>query len=309
MRLNHHSSPSNEKIEGCTTDSGTACDSTTRNSLKLTCAHSIHACIFNSISSPFSCGGVLYLHSTAKSDSTSLTVDNCIFNRCSATGNSNDAFGGGAIYLDCGSLYITSTIFNECSSLKYGGGIYAYNNCKSSSISHCSFINCGGGCGGGLMTWQGPTSSVTYSRFIFCRAGWSGGGLYHDCNTRAGFLSLSDTLFTNNRAYYQPEPVFQIRGGGAFEDFRSNSYSSTYSFSFFTGNLAPSGVGNDISIYQCTLNSNMITVCFTTTFFHSFYNTKDQGHISWLHLTLINSPNHDHRLYHEIMELLFYFPA
>ena len=130
------------------------------------------------------------------------------------------------------------------------------------------------------MTWMGPTSSVSSSRFICCMALVSGGGLYHD-GYNSDTICISDSLFTNNKANSNTDGT---RGGGAFEDYRTYLYTSKYSFSLFTGNTAPSGVGNDISVILTALSGSPITHCFTTTRTKSFWN-KNSYVNNWLPLT------------------------
>ena len=144
------------------------------------------------------------------------------------------------------------------------------------------------------MTYCGPSSSISSSRFISCVSEYAGGGMYHDSNTTTSTLTLSDSLFTNNCANYKFDFQKTHRGGGAFEDYRQRSYISTYSFSFFSGNRATYDVGNDISIHINALLLNNILHCMTTTSSSSFWNVDD--HIdNWLPLTKINS---------ELLELL-----
>ena len=169
--------------------------------------------MFTAVSSDDPSGGVLYLHSDDESDSTSLMVNECTFDSCEATGTTSVRHGGGAIYIDCGSLSIISSVFLICKSSFYGGSVLAVNNCKSSSISYCTFIDCHAHFGGGLMTYKGPTSSIFSSRFLFCSVNFAGGGIYHDSENQSRDFTLSDSLFVGNYATFDGQ-----RGGGAFED-------------------------------------------------------------------------------------------
>ena len=258
---------------------------TTRNSLKPQSEHSIHSCIFTAITSPAANGGVINLHHTSKSTIASLTVDDCCFHVCNSTGTTTGNYGGGAIYIDCGSLFLSSSLFIQCNSKLFGGAVYVYNNCETSKISRCSFITCQAEHGGAVMTHMGPTSSICSCCFISCKALQSGGGFYHNSNTTSSSLTLSDSLFSNNCAAYHGD-----RGGGGFEDHRGLAYSSKYSFAFFTGNTSPSGVGNDISIHFNELSTQNIIHCFTKTTSHSLWNTKYTGYDNWLPLDNIESP-------------------
>ena len=188
--------------------------------------------------------------------------------------------GGGAVYVDCGSLLsVTSSIFISCSTKSYGAAIYAQHNLKTSVISYCSFIRCTGNHGGGMMTFYGPTSSIFSSRFISCTAERYGGGMYHNCNTAKGTLNFRDSLFTANKAKSESN---HSRGGGAIEDYRYEKYSSTYLFLFFTGNTAPNGVGYDISTQDNALAQSCIIHCFTTTSSaQSFFNAGSHA-LTWL---------------------------
>ena len=226
-------------------------------------------CTFNGLSAA-DCGGAI---SFVSGDS--LTLDQCTFQLCYTTNALVDWNGGGAVLMKCGSFFSAhSCTFIKCSTSSYGGGIVAEDRCESSTVSYCSFISCTAGYGGGLMTFCGPTSSVSSSRFILCTSSRSGGGMYHNSNLDSDFLSLSDSLFISNSAEFHNGSGSQnIRGGGAFEDYRSNTYTSQYSFSFFFGNTAPNGVGNDISINTNILSLNNIIHCFTTTTENSFCNS------------------------------------
>ena len=275
VRKHHISFSSNTDIFDCTTTTGNNCVNTTRNTLQVGRPHIVHSCIFQSISSSVSNGGVLYLHDTSRSTTTSLTVDCCIFNTCSNTQIEGERYGGGAIYIDCGTLSITSSLFHKCQSVQYGGGIYAYNNCDSATVRACNFINCAANHAGGIMTHMGPTSSISSSHFISCSAEWVGGGFYHNCKTTAGTLTLSDSLFTNNRADYEYDFQSTDRGGGAFEDCRESNYTSKFSFSFFSGNRVTHGVGNDISFHYYKLDIKCFFYLFTTTKEYSVWNVDD----------------------------------
>ena len=273
---------SNEEIIECTTDAKTPCDTTTRNSLLLGTAHTIDSCEFNSITSQLQRGGVIYIHSDGYSDDTSLTVTNSVFKMCSVASTYIDRDGGGAIYMDTGSfLSVTSTEFNSCSSKSHAGGVYAQYHIKSCIVSLCTFIYCRGNHGGGLLTLYGPTSSVFSSRFISCKADNFGGGLYHDSNSTYSDLILTNSLFADNNAMCSSGTN---RGGGAFEDYRWFRYVSTYSFSFFTGNIAFRGKGDDISIMSNPLSQSSIIQSFTAaTSGESFYNAGSAAH-NWLPL-------------------------
>ena len=224
-------SSSNSLVSGCITTASALCVNTSRNTLQLNHDHSIISCEFTSISSLVQRGGVIYLSSSSDSDTSTLRINTCLFQHCNTTGNYVHLDGGGAIYIDSGTLLsITSTTFLDCSTKSYGGAVYAQHNITSSVVSFCSFIKCRANHGGGFMTVYGPTSSISSSRFISCSAQRFGGSMYHDSKTAQGTLILSDSLFTNNKADSQTN---SSRGGGAFEDYRANIYKSKYSFSFF----------------------------------------------------------------------------
>ena len=95
------------------------------------------------------------------------------------------------------------------------------------------------------MTHYGPTSAISSCSFLSCKAGYSGGSFYHDSSDPNNYVTISDSLFALNTAETRTE---RNRGGGEFEDYRQEKYTSKYLFSFFTGNKAPEGNGNDISI-------------------------------------------------------------
>ena len=186
-----------------------------------------------------------------------------MFSFCSTTTEFSPDNGGGAIYMDSGTLLsVTSSIFFCCSTESYGGAIYALNDCKTFTVSQSSFIGCSSDHGAGLMSYCGPTLSVSSSRFVSCVVENFGGGIYHDSNVTSSDFTLTDSVFTCNEA---GSSIANTRGGGAFEDFKVKSYSSAYSFSFFTGNTAYNGKGYDISIQFEVLSESPATHCLTTT--------------------------------------------
>ena len=281
MRKHNPSISSNKEIPECTTDAKTPCDTTTRNSLLLGTAHTIDSCEFNSISSQLQRGGVIYIHSDGYSDDTSLAVTNSVFKMCSVASTYVDRDGGGAIYMDTGSfLSVISTEFISCFSKSHAGGVYAQYHIRSCSISLCSFINCQGNHGGGLMILYVPNSSITSSCFLSCTADNFGGGIYHDTNATTYTLTISNSLFEDNTAESSDD---HSRGGGAFEDYRHKTYTSKHSFLFFTANKTLLGKGNDISVQGNTLSIDCINHCFTTTSFQAFWNTHYNS-LDWLSL-------------------------
>ena len=132
----------NKQIAECITTHKEHCVNTQQNPLKEGVSHCIISCTFNSISSPVPRGGVLYLHHTSQSSTTSLTVDRCIFDTCNTTATATEVYGGGAIYVDCGSFYLSSSIFIQCSSKSYGGAIDAYLHCERATFFYCTFLSC-----------------------------------------------------------------------------------------------------------------------------------------------------------------------
>ena len=189
-----------------------------------------------------------------------------------------------------------SSLFIACSATGFGGAVYAELNCQSCVVSLCSFIFSKANHGGGLMALYGPTSSTSSSCFISCYAEFAGGGMYHE-GYDSDNIHLTNSLFTNNRADSTDQ-----RGGGGFEDFKYYTYLSHYSFCFFSGNIAQTGVGYDISVYRDALNENDIFHCFTTAKDNSFWNAY-QYQNEWLHLTCINeklSPVKNENRHHAI---------
>ena len=234
-----------------------------------------------SIHSPVETGGVLYLSHAYPSSTTSLIVKSSLFYSCRTTKSSSGWYGGGAIYAGCGSLSVSLSSFIHCSTVFLGGAILAQYNSTSSVISESYFISCSANHGGGLMTHFGPASKVILCRFMTCYAEYVGGGLYHNSNLQTSSLSVTESLFTGNRADYTYDSTYKTQGGGAFEDFRAMSYTSRYSFLFFTGNAAPTGKGCDISIIWNALTQSSILYCFTTAASNSFWNNGSYVN-SWL---------------------------
>ena len=233
--------------------------------------HSFSSCTFTSLTSSDN-GGAIYF-----SSGNSLYIESCKFSNCRTSKPFNDWHGGGAVFINCGTLSIISSIFHCCTTSTYGGGVYAMKISTSSIVLLSSFILCDGDYGGGLMTFWKSTSSVFSSRFLLCTVKHAGGALYHDSDKQTSYFSLSDSLFANNSANYSG-----TRGGGAFEDNRSVTYNSTYSFCFFRGNNAPNGNGKDISIQDKPITQYSIVHCLTTTTSHSLWNKKYTGFENWL---------------------------
>ena len=212
-----------------------------------------------------------------------LTVEDSLFIHCTSSQN------GGAIYTDsASSLSVTSSTFIACLCPRYGGGAFVYDSCESSTVSFCTFLSCTGLFGGGLMTWMGPTSFLSSSRFISCSVTDAGGALYHN-GVSSDFIRLTDTLFARNTAdscNHDPNDY----GGGAFKDYRGQSYSSTYSFSFFSENIADTNFGHDIAISKNALSEGSLIHCFTTTAINAFTNVGD-NETNWLPLGTLSYLN------------------
>ena len=246
------------------------------------------SCFFTSLSSAESGGAISFNYGD------SLTIQDCFFTSCSSTAGINDCSGGGAVHSNTGSKFnLFSSLFNSCSAVAYGGCVFVQRECESSTVSFCTFINSTAAAAGGLITYMGPSSSLSSSRFISCTASQSGGGLYHDSEIQSSDFTLSDSLFVGNNANYNG-----LRGGGACEDYRSNSYSSHYFFSFFTRNTAPFGNGNDISVQLYSFSESNVTHCFTTRLTDSFWNCGSyhttEGK-NWLPFSILSSLNTESR--------------
>ena len=247
---------------------------------------SFTSCTVSSLTSK-SNGGAVYLHDTSSSPGTALTVIDCTFTSCVAAVSSPGRNGGGAIYIDSGALSVTSSVFIACKSSFFGGGVLAQNDCSSSAVSHSTFISCRAVYGGGLMTYCGPISEIISSRCISCTGSIAGGGLYHDSTDISSAKSTSNCLFFSNSAENSTDTC-ATRGGGAFEDFHSQAYSSSYFFSFFHRNKAHYSYGHDLSSQGSPVPIDHIQQCFTTTAIHSFWNSQSDGFVNWLPLTHIH---------------------
>ena len=133
--------------------------------------------------------------------------------------------------------------------------------------------------GGGLMTFLGPSSSISLSRFLSCESTRAGGGMYHDGYGTA-HLTVRNSLFDNNSADTTSISHSDL-GGGGFKDYRGSDYTSKYSFSFFTRNIADTNCGHDIAIRKNQLSEGNIISCFTTTAINAFSNAGD-NETNWL---------------------------
>ena len=262
---------------------------TTRNVLAFPKTHKVTSCEFIFLSSAERSGGVIYLHGSNSDDATSLTVESSLFDTCTLTAPKQRDCCGGAIYVDCGSsLSVTKSTFIGCTCNGFGGGIYCVGSCSSARVSFCTFISGFAMFGGGFMSYCGPSSSTSSSRFVSCSASASGGGLYHD-STENSPIFLTDSLFTRNIAYVV-DPHTSGRAGGGMEDYRDYPYPSQYSFCFFCDNWTPPGYGNDV----CVGGS------LEQPFIHCFSATKASPRLlggpsnenDWIPLSTDNSPFH-----------------
>ena len=253
----------------------------------ITFSASFTSCTFISLTTTDDGGAISF------TSGSSLSVYQCMFISCSAPQAEYWYHGGGAVFSNTGDiLSVKSSTFIACSTNTFGGGVLATAACKYCSVSLCSFFHCTAEHGGGVCVFLGPSSTVDSSRFCSCTASFGcgsggGGGLYHDCQGDSG-IDASNLLFNKNAAYSTG------RGGGGFEDYRWSQFSITFSFSFFTQNTAPNGVGKDISILNKDLSAENIQHCFTTTSSKSFYNNGEHKN-DWLPLTahslLLNKSN------------------
>ena len=264
----------NSPYEGCTFNPP-------RESFSLTTSASFTSCTFTGLTSNSNGGAIAFVNNIHGV----LNLLSCIFIQCRcnvAAGNNN--LGGGSVCVNSPStLYAYSCIFIGCTTPGFGGGIFAERECVYSTVILCTFVSCSAEIGGGMSIFFGPSSRTSSCRFISCNADYVGGGVYHDCLTDDRSFLLTDSFFKDNSAHYESySDRYVHRGGGAFEDYRSASYNSQYFFSFFTGNSAPKGVGNDISIHTKVLTLNNIIYCITTAKDNSLWNTQYEGYEDWL---------------------------
>ena len=230
-------------------------------------------CTFVNLVSDDNGGAICY------TSSGTLSVNECIFSACSTSKEMHNNNGGGAVFSNSSSLLsVTSSLFIHCGApLCFGGGVMATYHCARCVIFSSFFFGCTASHGAGVTTHYNSSGLISSSQFVSSKVSYYGGGIYNNNYQQYPFI-LSDSLFTNNEAESKAN---QNRGGGAFEDYRARTYTSKYTFSFFARNSAPRGVGNDISIIGNALNTANIQYCFTTTFFHSFYNKQYQGYDNW----------------------------
>ena len=130
-----------------------------------------------------------------------------------------------------------------------------------------------------MMTYFGPLSEILSTRFIYCSASAAGGGIYHNGNSLA-FITVTDSIFIHNTADTVHDGHGD-KGGGAMKDYRTNNYTSHYSFSFFCGNIADTNFGHDIAIHYNALSEENMISCFTTTAINAFTNAGD-NETNWL---------------------------
>ena len=213
------------------------------------------SCIFDTLTSSSNGGAVSFLSGKM------LTVVDCLFSGCTTSIRYSYSNGGGAICIESGTFSIISSVFISCTTLSYGGGIFVHDGSQSSTVTFCTFIDCKADHGGGLTTYYGPSSTVLSNIFLSCSAYSFGGGVFHD-GLKSHFISLSNSLFADNKANSDND---RNRGGGGFEDYRDSAYTSTYSFCFFSRNTAVRGVGYDVCAHDNKLDIHNIIHCFTIT--------------------------------------------
>ena len=271
MRKRSPFSNSDVTYQNCVNDNGivTSCEDTHMPGGRQTPSESatFTSCVFLRLNSAVNGSAISF------TSSGTLRISYSSFEQCSSSVGVHVYYGGGAVCVDNGNLFVYFSIFLCCSTSCYGGCILAQTSCVSSSVLSCMFITCDALYGGGLMTYWGPTSFVSSSRFISSHATKTGGGLYHDSDKDTSWILLSDSLFTGNCADWSPN-----RGGGAFEDYRYHSYESDYHFLFFSGNTAPYGKGCDICIAGSPVEIKSIIHCFTTVTSNSIWNVDGHMH-------------------------------
>lgn len=158
-------------------------------------------------------GGGIYNNGT-------LTVNQCIF-----SGNQTifaDNANGGGIYVESGTVNITSSTF-------------------SGSLSTYAAYN-----GGGIFIEDG-TVNISDSTFSSNAVPGSGGGIHNHYGT----LTLTRCTFTGNHAYY--------RGGGIYNDGTMTITTSTFSSNMVTGEYPSAGGGIFNNSYDATIDSSTIS--------------------------------------------------
>ena len=210
-----------------------------------------------------------------------LSVKDSIFTRCTHTVTFSDYNGGAAVFSNCGSLLsVESCVFISCSTTSIGGAVLATGECKSARICVCRCLKCLADYGGGISTHYGAVGKISSCIFTFCESTKSGGGYYHN-SLHSESTALYECLFVHNAANGNAP-----NGGGAFEDYKSSTYVSHCSFSFFADNTALNGVGYDVCSYKLSFGTENIIHCMTTRTSLSFYDCT--GYVTnWLPLGTI----------------------
>ena len=233
------------------------------------------SCTFTSITSTGNSAAIYF------TTGSSLSIEFCLFTSCSSTVPRNEESGGGAVHITvAATLTIISTVFYKCVSSYLGGAVFAQGACKSSNISFCTFVECTGSRGGGLMTYSGPTSDIISSRFFSCSATLSGGAFYHNSGFTNSSVFITNSLFAGNTVETDSDG-HAYRGGGAIENYRSVAYPSNYSFLFFHANIDKKENGHDITSNLKPMTEGSVVHCFTTTAEKSFCNAGTDQY-DWL---------------------------
>ena len=118
-------------------------------------------------------GGAVYFEGS----SSGLTITNSHFEGCS-TGSNSD---GGAVYVfNGGSLYLTDTVFTNCTAGRSGGAVWASGSSGSWTITNSHFEACSAGSsgdGGAVRVESGATFYLADTVFTNCSTGDDGGAL------------------------------------------------------------------------------------------------------------------------------------
>ena len=145
-------------------------------------------------------GGAFYLRS-----SSTATVSDSTFSKCTAGGNAEmTVSGGGAFYLSSSTATVSNSTFSKCTSGNSnaneveGGGAF-YLSVSTITVSGSSFSKCTAGVGnsneeGGAFLLSGSKATVSSSTFSKCSAPIGGALSLHDGSTMActdGTLSLN----------------------------------------------------------------------------------------------------------------------
>lgn len=160
-------------------------------------------CTFYNISLSGYSGGALFVSSSGAG----LNATNCTFTMCRADNN------GGAIYVNQGDTEVLDSIFTECATQKYSGGVIGKDSSVAKywanvTVVNCMVIDCSSGYDGAFICASNGNTYIESCQCINLTSHLSGGAFFVCDN--AQMLNVWNTTFTGCMA----EDARGTYGGG-----------------------------------------------------------------------------------------------